>query len=109
VSALAVGRINGHLTKEVFVKASYLTTLFGSGTILFAVIQLIMFNIEEGGMPHDTSTWFSFAGKVIAGVGIILSKSFNVSNAPNPAAATVVSPASEAKPNPAAVPPPSVS
>jgi hypothetical protein len=86
-------------------KASWLTTLFGGGTVLVAIIQLIMFNIEEGGMPHDTSTWFSFAGKILAGIGIIFSKSFNVSNAPAPAAATVVSAANEAKPNPQAVKP----
>ena len=86
------------------VKASWLTTLFGSGTILFAVIQLIMFNLEEGGMPHDTSTWFSFAGKIVAGVGIILSKSFNVSNSPTPVAPVVVSAADAVKTNPAAQP-----
>ncbi len=86
-------------------KASWLTTLFGSGTVLFAVIQLIMFTIEENGLPHDTSTWFSFAGKVVAGVGIILSKSFNVSNSPNPAAPVIVPEAAAAKPNPAAVAP----
>ena len=89
---------------EVPVKASWLTTLFGSGTILFAVIQLIMFNLEEGGMPHDTSTWFSFAGKIVAGVGIILSKSYNVSNSPQPAAPVVVPDAAMATPNPAAKP-----
>jgi hypothetical protein len=84
--------------------ASWLTTLFGSGTILFALVQLIMFTIEEGGMPHDTSTWFSFAGKIMAGVGIILSKSYNVSNSPTPAAPVVVSAADAVKANPAAKP-----
>ena len=85
--------------------ASWLTTLFGGGTVLFAVVQLIMFTIEEGGMPHDTSTWFSFAGKIVAGVGIILSKSYNVSNSPQPNAPIVVPDEAMAKPNPAAVVP----
>lgn len=82
--------------------ASWLTTLFGAGAILGAIIQLIMLTIEDNGMPHDASTWANFATKIIVGVGLILSKSFNVSNAPAPAAATVVSPADAVKANPSA-------
>lgn len=82
--------------------ASWLTTLFGGGAILTAIIQLILMTIEENGLPHDASTWANFAGKIILGLGVIFSKSFNVSNSPTPVAATVVSATSEAKPNPQA-------
>ena len=67
--------------------ASWLTTLFGSGAIVGALIQLVMMTIEDNGLPHDASTWMSFATKIVVGVGLILSKSYNVSNAPEPAAA----------------------
>jgi len=67
-----------------------------------ALAQLAAQIIEEGGMPHDVSTWLGFATKFIAGAGIILSKSFNVSNAPTPVAPAVVSPADAVKVNPAA-------
>ena len=90
---------------EVTVKASWLTTLFGVAAIAAALVQLGAQIIEEGGMPHDFSTWMGFATKFILGAGVILSKSFNVSNSPTPVAATVVSTANEAKVNPAAVPP----
>jgi hypothetical protein len=83
--------------------ASWLTTLFGAGAIIAALVQLAAQIAEEGGMPHDMSTWMGFASKFILGAGVILSKSYNVSNAPNPAAATVVSTVDEAKANPSAV------
>lgn len=82
--------------------ASWLTTLFGSGAIIAAVIQLIMMTVEENGLPHDASTWANFVGKIILGLGVIFSKSFNVSNSPTPVAPTVVPDAAAAKPNPAA-------
>jgi hypothetical protein len=84
--------------------ASWLTTVFGVGAILVALAQLAAQIIEEGGMPHDTSTWLGFATKFIVGAGLVFAKSFNVSNSPQPAAATVVSTAAEATPNPAAAP-----
>ncbi len=84
--------------------ASWLTTLFGAGAIVAALVQLGAQIAEEGGMPHDFSTWMGFASKFILGAGVILSKSFNVTNSPQPAAATVVPPAAAAKPNPAATP-----
>ena len=83
--------------------ASWLTTLLGAAAIIGTVVQFIMGAIEESGMPHDPSTWMSFITKIVVGVGLILSKSYNVSNAPQPAAATVVSAKSEAKKNPSAV------
>ena len=85
--------------------ASWLTTAFGVGAIVVALAQLASQIIEEGGMPHDLSTWLGFATKFIVGAGLIFTKAYNVSNAPAPAAATVVSPANEAKANPAAIPP----
>jgi uncharacterized membrane protein len=82
--------------------ASWLTTLFGSGAIIGAFVQLIMMTIEENGLPHDASTWMNFITKIVVWVGLILSKSYNVSNSPTPAAATVVPDAAATKPNPAA-------
>ena len=84
-------------------KASWLTTIFGSGVILAGIFQLVAMTIEENGMPHDTSTWLNFAGKIVAGIGIILAKSYNVSNSPNPVAPVVVPPTAAAKPNPVEV------
>lgn len=84
-------------------KASSATTVIGIVAIVGTIMQLISATIEEGGMPHDPSTWLSFATKIVVGAGLILAKDFNVSNAPAPAAATVVSKADEAKPNPSAV------
>ena len=85
--------------------ASWLTTLFGAAAIAAALVQLGAQIIEEGGMPHDFSTWMGFATKFILGAGVILSKSFNVSNSPTPAAPAVVSAVDMVKANPAAVPP----
>jgi len=84
--------------------ASWLTTLFGAGAIVAALVQLGAQIIEEGGMPHDASTWLGFAVKFITGAGLIFSKSFNVSNSPTPTAAATVSAANEATVNPAAKP-----
>jgi len=83
---------------------SWLTTLFGGGAILTAIIQLILMTIEENGLPHDASTWANFAGKIIIGVGVIVSKDWNVSNSKDPAAPVVVPPVAAATPNPAAKP-----
>jgi len=83
-------------------KASWLTTLFGSGAIITAIIQLILMTIEENGLPHDASTWANLIGKVIIGLGVIFSKSYNVTNSPTPVAPVVVPDAAAAKPNPAA-------
>ena len=84
-------------------KVSSMTTTVGIVAIVGTIMQLISGTIEEGGMPHDPSTWLSFATKIIVGVGLILAKDWNVSNAPAPAAATVVSKADESKVNPSAV------
>jgi hypothetical protein len=80
-----------------------LTTVGGALVILEAIGQLIWFTIEESGMPHDTSTWISFAGKVTTGIVLILTKSYNVSNSPTPAAPTVVSAVNMVKANPSAL------
>ncbi len=84
--------------------ASWLTTIFGVGAIGVALAQLAAQIIEEGGAPHDLSTWLGFATKFIVGAGLIMAKSYNVSNSPTPAAPTVVSDAAAVKPNPAAAP-----
>ncbi len=84
--------------------ASYLTTIFGAAAILGSIVQLISYTLEEGGVPHDPSTWINFGTKVVVGIGLILTKSFNVSNSPTPVAPAVVSDAAAVKPNPAVNP-----
>jgi len=64
------------------VGASWLTTVFGIAAIVGSIVQLIAMTIEENGLPHDTSTWMNFATKIVVGVGLILSKSYNVTNTP---------------------------
>lgn len=63
---------------------NWLTTIFGAGAIGGSFIQLIMMTIEENGLPHDASTWMNFITKIIIGIGLILSKDYNKSNAPVP-------------------------
>lgn len=82
--------------------ASWLTTVFGGLTILGSIMQLVAMTVEESGLPHDTSTWLNFATKITVGVGLILAKSFNVSNSPNPVAPVVVPETAATKPNPTA-------
>jgi hypothetical protein len=84
------------------VGASYLTTIFGVLVILGDVAKLVADGIKEQGMPTDLSSWITFAAGLAAGVGIILSKSFNVSNSPTPAAPVTVGPVAMSKPNPSA-------
>jgi len=64
------------------VGASWLTTAFGVGAIVVALAQLVAQIVEENGMPHDLSTWLGFATKFIVGAGLIMTKSFNVTNSP---------------------------
>lgn len=78
-------------------------TLYAGYFILLADIAgLIARGIQEQGIPTDANTWILFATFLGTGISSILSKDYNVSNSPKPAAAVTVSDHSAATPNPAA-------
>jgi len=82
--------------------ASNKTTIIGYIIIALDMIKLAGDSIQQGGVPTDLNGWIVFAAGLATGIGLILSKDFNVSNAPKPTAATQVSGANEATPNPSA-------
>ena len=81
-------------------------TLYAGYFILASdVAGLVAKAIQEQGIPQDPTTWIMFVALLGAGISALLSKDYNVSNSPKPAAPTVVSEKDAVKPNPAAVPP----
>lgn len=82
--------------------ASWLTTVFGVLTILGDVGAFISRYMGDNEAPITPEGYFAYFMGLATGIGLILAKSFNVSNSSHPKAATVVSPANEAKVNPAA-------
>lgn len=80
--------------------ASWLTTVIGSVAIVLTWLNQVF---VEQGIPHTGKDWIAFAFGNVAGLIGIFSKSFNVTNSQHPAAATAVSTAAAATPNPAEV------
>lgn len=68
---------------------SWKTTVAGICAILTVVIAAVMQFVNGG---FGAITWEALFVGVIAGVGLILGKDFNVSNAPAPGSAQVVKP-----------------
>ena len=81
--------------------ASYITTIFGVIMIIGDIGKLVADSVTQSGIPTDLAGWIQFGTVLAGGVGLILTKAWNVSNSKDPAAATVVSTKSEAKANPA--------
>lgn len=79
--------------------ASWITTVIGSAAILLTWINPIF---VEQGIPQNSKEWLAFAFGNVTGFIGIFSKSFNVSNSKDPAAATTVPPVAAITPNPAA-------
>lgn len=80
--------------------ASYKTAIVGYIIIALDLLKLIGDAIKAEGMPTDLNGWIVFAAGLATGVGLILAKDFNVSNAPKPVASVEVSAAAAATPNP---------
>lgn len=79
--------------------ASWKTLVIG-----FVVAFIQYFATIGANFPQTSSDWGHAALSAAIFAWGAVQKDWNVSNSPTPAAATVVSSASEAKPNPAAVP-----
>lgn len=84
---------------------SYKTAIVGYIIIALDLIKLVGDAIKADGMPTDLNGWIVFAAGLATGIGLILSKDYNVSNSPKPSASIVVSEADAAKPNPSEVKP----
>lgn len=83
--------------------ASNKTSIVGFIIIALDIMKLAGDAIQEGGIPKDINGWIVFVAGISTGIGLILSKDYNVSNSPKPAKATQVSDVNEGMPNPAAV------
>lgn len=82
--------------------ASYKTAIFGYIIIGLDLLKLIGDAVKQEGLPTDMNGWIVFVGGLATGIGLILSKDWNVSNAPRPVAPMSVSTVDAAKPNPSA-------
>ena len=83
-------------------KASWMTTVLGIIVLVGDIGNLITVSIEKNGIPTNATQWFYTLSGLATGIGLLVSKQFNVSNSPNPAAPVVVPTALATKPNPAA-------
>lgn len=86
--------------------ASYKTSIFGYIIIALDVLKLIGDAVKQGGVPTDMNGWIVFVAGLATGIGLILSKDYNISNAPRPVASAKVSDANAAIPNPSEIKPP---
>ena len=86
-------------------QASWLTTLMGSLVIIGDVGAFVSKFMSENTAPITPEQWFGYFMGLVTGIGLILAKQFNVSNAPRPAAPAVVSAINAATPNPSSVQP----
>lgn len=82
--------------------ASWLTTIFGGLTILSDVGSFASHFLATNPAPTTVQDWFVWGMGLVTGVGLIVAKSYNVSNSQRPAAAATVSPVAAATTNPAA-------
>jgi len=79
-----------------------MNTVAGAIAVLGGISDFISEIVKQQGLPHDLLHWAIFVGLVSGGIGNIVSKQWNVTNSPQPAAPTVVPPVAMATPNPAA-------
>lgn len=82
---------------------SWKTGILGYIVIALDVLQFIAQAVEKQGIPTSFQGWITTLGGLAGGIGLLVAKDFNVSNAPQPAAPTVVSAAAMVKPNPSAI------
>ena len=60
------------------------TTILGYIIIFLDIANLVGESVKHNGLPTDVQAWIIFAGGLATGVGLILAKDFNVSNAKDP-------------------------
>jgi hypothetical protein len=65
---------------------SWMTTAMGYIVVAATVAQQA---ISEQGIPSDTAGWIKLVGGIVTGIGLMLAKDYNKSNAPVPAADAV--------------------
>jgi hypothetical protein len=85
------------------VGASYLTTIFGVLTIMGDIGAFISHFMKDNPAPMTFEEGFAYFMGLATGVGLILAKSFNVTNSPTPKAAITVPPTAAVTANPAEV------
>jgi hypothetical protein len=90
--------------KEEAMSASWMTTILGIIVLVGDVGNLVTVSIEKNGIPTNATQWFYTLSGLATGIGLLVSKQFNVSNSTHPAAPATVAPAAMATPNPAAKP-----
>ena len=81
---------------------SWMTTVLGIIVLIGDAANLITVTIEKNGIPTNATQWIYTITGLATGIGLLVSKQFNVSNSSHPAAPMVVPPAALAVPNPAA-------
>ena len=69
---------------------SYKTTYFGAFLIALDLFKFIGDAVKTQGLPTSIDGWIVFASGIAAGLGLILAKDYNVSNAVHQQAPTVV-------------------
>ena len=81
-------------------RGSWKTSVFGYIIVALDLLKLIGDAVKEQGTPKDMNGWIVFVAGLATGVGLIMSKDYDKSNAPRPVAAATVSTADSVKPNP---------
>jgi hypothetical protein len=86
-------------------RGSWKTSVLGYIILALDLLKLVGDAIKAEGMPTDMNGWIVFGAGLATGIGLILSKDYDKSNAPVPVAAATVSASSAAKPNPSELKP----
>ena len=81
-------------------RGSWKTAVLGYIILALDLLKLIGDAIKAEGMPADLNSWIVFGAGLATGIGLILSKDFDKSNAPMPVAVATVSHVDAVKPNP---------
>ena len=86
-------------------RGSWKTAVLGYIIVGLDLIKLIGDAVKAQGLPTDMNGWIVFVAGLATGIGLILSKDYDKSNAPLPVATATVSEHSQAKPNPSELKP----
>ena len=86
-------------------RGSWKTASLGYIILALDIMKLIGDAVKTGGIPADLNGWIIFVTGLATGIGLILSKDYDKSNAPLPVATATVSEYSQAKPNPSELKP----
>lgn len=86
-----------------FLGPSWKTSLAGWTLIISGALGLIADIVVTQGIPKTLVEWLLFGSMLVGGIGKLVSKDSDVSNAPKPVAPIVVSATDASKPNPSEV------